>query len=39
MWSDMDWSSSRVLIRRQRSAISGELTAPKTAAGTRWIDL
>ena len=39
MWSDMDWASSRVLVRRQRSGINNELTAPKTRAGTRWIDL
>ncbi|MEO7775031.1 MAG: site-specific integrase [Steroidobacteraceae bacterium] len=39
MWSDVDWASSRVLIRRQRSGMTGELTAPKTQAGTRWIDL
>jgi integrase len=39
MWSDMDWATSRVLVRRQRSGITGELTAPKTRAGTRWIDL
>ena len=39
MWSDIDWASSRVLIRRQRSAVTGELTVPKTKAGTRWIDL
>ncbi len=38
-WEDMDWSSARILIRRQRSAITGELAAPKTKAGTRWIDL
>jgi len=38
-WEDMDWASGRVLIRRQRSAVTGELTAPKTRAGTRWIDL
>ncbi len=38
-WSDMDWASSRVIVRRQRSAMTGELTTPKTRAGTRWIDL
>jgi len=38
-WEDMDWASGRVLIRRQRSGLTGELTVPKTAAGTRWIDL
>jgi integrase len=39
MWTDMDWASSRVIVRRQRSAMNGELAAPKTPAGTRWIDL
>lgn len=39
MWTDIDWASSRVIVRRQRSAMTGELTAPKTKAGTRWIDL
>jgi integrase len=39
MWTDMDWASSRVIVRRQRSGITGKLTAPKTKAGTRWIDL
>jgi integrase len=34
MWSDMDWASLRIVIRRQRSGITGELTAPKTRAGT-----
>ena len=38
-WEDFDWATGRVLIRRQRSGITGELTAPKTKAGTRWIDL
>ncbi len=38
-WTDMDWANNRVVIRRQRSAITGEMTAPKTNAGTRWIDL
>jgi integrase len=38
-WSDLDWTSRRVLVRRQRSGIDGELRAPKTRAGTRWIDL
>jgi integrase len=38
-WSDMDWASNRVIVRRQRSGHTGELTAPKTQAGTRWIDL
>lgn len=37
-WTDVDWASRRVIIRRQRSAIDGELRAPKTRAGTRWID-
>lgn len=35
----IDFASSRVLIRRQRSGLTGELAQPKTAAGTRWIDL
>ena len=39
MWCDMDWASSRMVIRRQRSGLTGELTVPKTQAGTRWIDL
>jgi len=39
MWTDVDWNSGRVLIRRQRSGLNNELTAPKTRAGTRWIDL
>jgi integrase len=39
MWTDMDAASSRVIIRRQRSGVTGTLTAPKTSAGTRWIDL
>jgi integrase len=39
MWTDMDWASSRVIVRRQRSGLTGELTAPKTAAGCRSIDL
>jgi integrase len=38
-WTDMDWHSSRIIIRRQRSEISGEMTVPKTKAGVRWIDL
>lgn len=38
-WSDIDFASSRVLIRRQRSGLTGELAPPKTEAGTRWIDL
>lgn len=38
-WTDIDWASARVLIRRQRSGLTGELTQPKTEAGTRWIDL
>ena len=38
-WSDMDWNSNRILIRRQRSAMTGEMTVPKTKAGLRWIDL
>jgi integrase len=38
-WNDVDWASSRIIVRRQRSAIDGEMTAPKTRAGTRWIDL
>jgi integrase len=38
-WTDMDWASSRIIIRRQLSAISGEMTTPKTRAGVRWIDL
>lgn len=35
MWSDLDWASSRVLIRRQRCGLTGELTTQKTDAGTR----
>lgn len=38
-WTDIDFASSRVLIRRQRSGLTGELAQPKTEAGTRWIDL
>lgn len=38
-WADFDFASGRVVIRRQRSEMTGELTAPKTPAGTRWIDL
>ena len=38
-WTDIDWPSSRVIVRRQLSGVDGELTAPKTRAGTRWIDL
>lgn len=38
-WTDIDFASSRVLIRRQRSGLTGELAVPKTEAGTRWIDL
>ncbi len=38
-WTDIDWASNRVVIRRQRSGMTGELTPPKTKAGTRWIDL
>jgi hypothetical protein len=39
MWSDFDSESGRVIIRRQRSGLTGELTTPKTRAGIRWIDL
>jgi integrase len=38
-WSDLDFDGARVLIRRQRSGLTGELTEPKTEAGIRWIDL
>lgn len=38
-WSDIDFAASRVIVRRQRSGLTGELTQPKTEAGTRWIDL
>lgn len=38
-WSDIDFDGARVLIRRQRSGLTGELAQPKTEAGTRWIDL
>ncbi|MDA8348259.1 MAG: site-specific integrase [Pseudomonadota bacterium] len=38
-WTDIDWASARVLVRRQRSGLTGELTQPKTEAGTRWIEL
>jgi integrase len=39
MWTDIGWVSARIVIRRQRCGLTGELTAPKTKAGTRWIDL
>jgi len=38
MWSDLDWASSRILIRRQREE-NGDLSQPKTQAGVRWIPL
>ena len=38
-WSDVELAKARIIVRRQRSGLTGEMTAPKTAAGTRWIDL
>ena len=38
-WTDVDWASSRIIVRRQRNGLDNELSAPKTKAGTRWIDL
>ena len=38
-WGDIDWRSNRMLVQRQRSGIDGEMTEPKTEAGTRWVDL
>jgi integrase len=38
-WADVDWNSSRVIVRRQLSGLTGELTQPKTQKGTRCIAL
>jgi integrase len=38
-WNDFEFAKRRVIVRRQRSGLTGELTEPKTKAGTRWIDL
>lgn len=38
MRSDIDWTSSRILIRRRREE-DGTPAEPKTQAGVRWIPL
>jgi integrase len=38
-WGDVELDRSRILVRRQLEALSGELREPKTKAGTRFVEL
>ena len=38
-WADVELSANRLLVRRQLEAVTGELRAPKTKAGSRFVEL
>jgi integrase len=38
-WGDAELDRGRILVRRQHDAVSGSLSPPKTAAGTRFVEL
>ncbi|HTS51826.1 MAG TPA: site-specific integrase, partial [Burkholderiales bacterium] len=38
-WGDVEFGRGRLLVRRQLEAVTGELRAPKTRAGTRFVEL
>ena len=38
-WGDVEYAANRLLVRRQLEAVTGELRAPKTKAGTRFVEL